>query len=118
MAVSLLLTAWCAFALAVAAGCLVLADRLPSWLPNDKLLHQRPCAVLALPVAAMTSTAGRSPRSGDPAADRPSHRDRPALRSGAVLLRARPDDQCGGRADRHIAWPGGSNIKELLPVDG
>jgi VanZ family protein len=60
MTVSLMIAAWCAFALAVTAGCLVPADRLPARLPNDKLLHLLSYAALALPVAALPSTIGQT----------------------------------------------------------
>ena len=56
MMTPVLIAAWCVFALAVVVGCLVPGDRLPAWLPNDKLLHFVSYAVLALPVAAVTST--------------------------------------------------------------
>ena len=56
MAAPLLISAWSAFALAVVAGCLVPADRLPDRLPNDKLLHLASYALLALPVATVAST--------------------------------------------------------------
>ena len=54
---SVLIAAWCAFAVAVAAGCLVPADRLPGRLPNDKLLH---LLCYALPPAALAPTSGRT----------------------------------------------------------
>ncbi len=56
MAAPVLIAAWSALALAVVAGCLVPADRLPDRLPNDKLLHLVSYAVLALPVATVAST--------------------------------------------------------------
>lgn len=56
MMVPVLIAGWCAFALAVMVGCLVPADRLPAWLPNDKLLHLICYAALAVPVAAVAST--------------------------------------------------------------
>ena len=56
MAAPVLIAAWSALALAVVAGCLVPADRLPDRLPNDKLLHLFSYAVLALPVATVAST--------------------------------------------------------------
>ena len=56
MMTPVLIAAWCVFALAVVVGCLVPADRLPAWLPNDKLLHFVSYAVLALPIATVTST--------------------------------------------------------------
>ena len=56
MAAPVLIAAWSALALAVVAGCLVPADRLPDRLPNDKLLHLASYALLALPVAAVAST--------------------------------------------------------------
>ncbi|WP_158047558.1 VanZ family protein [Skermanella pratensis] len=60
MPLPLLIAAWCAFALAVTAGCLVPADRLPARLPNDKLLHLLSYAALGLPVAALASTSGQA----------------------------------------------------------
>lgn len=59
MAVPLFITAWCAVALAVAAGCLVPADRLPARLPNDRLLHPLSHAALALPIAAVAATSAQ-----------------------------------------------------------
>jgi len=51
-----LTAAWCAFALAVVVGCPVPANWLPARLLNDKLLHFASYAVLALPIATVTST--------------------------------------------------------------
>jgi VanZ family protein len=56
MLAPVLIAGWCAFALAVVVGCLVPADWLPARLPNDKLLHFVSYAVLALPIATVTST--------------------------------------------------------------
>jgi VanZ family protein len=56
VAAPVLIVAWCAFALSVVAGCLVPAEWLPAWLPNDKLLHLLSYVLLALPVAAVAST--------------------------------------------------------------
>ena len=53
---AVLIAAWAAFALAVVAGCLVPADRLPSRLSSDKLLYLFSYALLALPVATVAST--------------------------------------------------------------
>jgi VanZ family protein len=56
MTAMILIAGWSALALGIVAGCLVPADRLPPYLPNDKLLHLVSYAVLALPVAMAASS--------------------------------------------------------------
>ena len=56
MTATILITGWSALALAIVAGCLVPAARLPPCLPNDKLLHLLSFAMLALPVAVASSS--------------------------------------------------------------
>lgn len=56
MTATILIMGWSALALAIVAGCLVPAARLPPYLPNDKLLHLLSFALLALPMAVASSS--------------------------------------------------------------
>ena len=51
--------AWLVLAACIAAGCFTPAHRLPTWLPNDKLLHFGAYFALAFPMAFVTQSWSR-----------------------------------------------------------
>ncbi|MGF7206217.1 VanZ family protein [Skermanella aerolata] len=58
MTATILIAGWSGLALAVIAGCLIPANRLPCRLPNDKVMHLVSYAGLSLPLAVVAPSSG------------------------------------------------------------